>query len=171
VSAYTQPARGSIAALAVAGLLSLLSWSATLAADDADAKQLDRAFQRSSLQIATPDARLHKFDIWIADDDQRRARGLMFVQRMDDNAGMLFVYPRPQPIAMWMKNTHIALDMLFVSAAGRVERVVEKTEPMSLRTIESGSDVLAVIELNAGTAARLGIRPGARVIHPAFGSR
>ena len=69
---------------------------------------------------------------------------------------------------MWMKNTHIPLDMLFVRADGRVERVVENTEPMSTKTIESGGVVLAVIELNAGTAERYKIRAGAQVIHPAF---
>ena len=71
---------------------------------------------------------------------------------------------------MWMKNTYISLDMLFVRKDGRVERVVENTEPESLKTIESKSPVLAVIELKAGTAARLKIRPGARVIHSAFAS-
>lgn len=129
---------------------------------------LDQVFPRSSLQIATPDARLHRFEIWIADDDARRARGLMFVKHLDANAGMLFVYPRTQPVAMWMKNTYVPLDMLFVGEDGRVLRVVENTQPLSLDTIASGVPVRAVIELNAGTAARLHIRPGAQVIHPTF---
>jgi uncharacterized protein len=81
---------------------------------------------------------------------------------------MLFIYPAPQPISMWMKNTHIPLDMLFVAADGRVVTVVANTTPMSLKTIESGKAVTAVIELNAGTAARLHIAAGAQVIHPAF---
>lgn len=149
-------------------LLALLLWSWCAVADDSDAQRLSQHFPQSSLQIATPDARLHTFDIWIADTDERRARGLMFVEHMEADAGMLFVYPRVQPISMWMKNTHIPLDMLFVRADGRVERVVENTEPMSLATIESGAPVLGVIELNAGTAGRLNIRAGARVIHPAF---
>lgn len=139
--------------------------------DENAAQSLDRVFERSSLQIATPDARVHTFNVWIADDDARRARGLMFIERLDEDAGMLFVYPQPQQISMWMKNTHVPLDMLFVRADGRVERVVENTEPMSLKTIESKAQVLAVIELAAGSAARLKIRPGARVIHPAFSSR
>ncbi|HEY7638392.1 MAG TPA: DUF192 domain-containing protein [Steroidobacteraceae bacterium] len=133
-----------------------------------DAQQLDRMFSRSTLQIATPDAKLHRIDIWIADNDARRARGLMFVDQLDDDAGMLFIYPEPQPISMWMKNTHLSLDMLFVNADGRVHRVVENTKPMSLDTISSDGTVLAVIELKAGSAARMKIRPGAQVIHPAF---
>jgi uncharacterized protein len=139
-----------------------------LPADDAAARQLDRTFTRSTLKIATPDARLHTFKIWIADDPQRRARGLMFVERLDDDAGMLFVYPQVEPVSMWMKNTHIALDMLFVGPDGRVEHVVENTTPMSLDTIESQAPVRGVVELKGGVAARLKIRPGARVIHPAF---
>jgi hypothetical protein len=136
--------------------------------DSTDASDLDRLFRRSTLQIATPDARLHKFDVWVADDDQRRMRGLMFVTKMDDNKGMLFIYPQTQSISMWMKNTHIPLDMLFVRADGRVERVVENTQPMSTTTIESGGPALAVLELNGGTARRMNIRAGAQVIHPAF---
>jgi uncharacterized membrane protein (UPF0127 family) len=135
-----------------------------------DAATLDRIFPRSTLQIATPDARLHTFQVWIAEDDARRARGLMFVRALGEQEGMLFIYGEEQPVSMWMKNTYISLDMLFVGADGRVERVVENTEPESLKTIESKAPVLAVVELKAGTAARLKIRPGARVIHGAFAS-
>jgi len=153
----------------VAALLcAVLLWSTAVAAESNDARQLDRAFPRSTLQIATPDARLHKIDVWIADTEPRRARGLMFVEHMADDAGMLFIYPQPQPIAMWMKNTHLSLDMLFVSADGRVHSVVENTTPMSTNTISSNGVVLAVIELKAGSVARMKIRPGAHVIHPAF---
>lgn len=136
-----------------------------------DAAELDRIFRRDTLQIATPDARLHRFNIWVADDEARRARGLMFVKRLSPSDAMLFVYPRPQPIAMWMKNTFIPLDMLFVSADGKVARVVENAEPHSLKTIESGAAVLGVVELAAGTVARLKIAPGAQVIHPAFSAK
>ncbi len=135
-----------------------------------DAATLDRIFPRSTLQIATPDARLHTFDSWVAEDDARRARGLMFVRELGDSEGMLFIYPQEHPVAMWMKNTYIPLDMLFVGADGRVAHVVENTEPESLTTIESKVPVLAVVELKAGTAARLKIRPGARVMHAAFAS-
>jgi uncharacterized membrane protein (UPF0127 family) len=138
------------------------------ATPEATARDLDRIFRRSALQIATPDARLHRFNVWIADDDRRRARGLMFIRHLGPEDGMLFIYPRAHPVSMWMKNTYVPLDMLFVAADGRVTRVVENTEPLSLKTIESGEPVLAVVELAAGTAARLKIGPGARVMHPAF---
>lgn len=138
------------------------------AAPNVTSTDLDRIFRRSTLQIATPDARLHHFNIWIADDDQRRARGLMFIKQLGADDGMLFVYPQQQPVAMWMKNTYVSLDMLFVGADGKVIRVAEKTEPLSLKTIESGGPALGVVELPAGTAARLKIVPGAQVMHPAF---
>lgn len=146
-------------------LFGAAQWAAAEGSDSAD---LDRIFQRSTLQIATPDARLHTFKIWIADDEQRRSRGLMFVKHLAADDGMLFVYPQPQPISMWMKNTFVSLDMLFVAADGKVARVVENTKPQSLDTIGSGSPVLGVVELPAGSAARLKIAAGAQVIHPAF---
>src|SRR3954469_15066809 len=136
--------------LAAAFLCALLSWSAATAAPSSDEQQLDRAFSRSTLKIATADGELHKIDIWIADNDARRQRGLMFVEHMADDAGMLFIYPQPQPISMWMKNTHLSLDMLFVSANGRVDSIAENTKPMSTDTISSKGNVVAVIELKAG---------------------
>jgi uncharacterized membrane protein (UPF0127 family) len=166
-------ARRLLAAALLPVLLTGPLWFGAAQATDsqqvsATASDLDRIFRRSTLQIATPDARVHPFNIWIADDDQRRARGLMFIKQLGPEDGMLFVYPSTQPIAMWMKNTYVPLDMLFVAADGKVTHVVANTKPLSLATIESGGPVLGVVELPAGSAARLKIAPGARVIHPAF---
>lgn len=146
--------------------LAALAAPALAAADDA--AQLDRIYRRSTLKVATPDARLHTFKVWLADDNERRARGLMFVKHLADDEGMLFIYDRAQPIAMWMKNTFIPLDMVFVAADGKVINVAENTEPHSLKTIESNGDALGVIELKAGTAKKLRIAKGARVMHAAF---
>lgn len=146
----------------------LLALCPSLSAATSDARNLDQIFARSTLQIATPDARLHNLKVWIADDDARRARGLMFVEHLEEGTGMLFLYPHPQTISMWMKNTRIPLDMVFVRADGRVESVVANTVPMSLTTIRSQGEVVAVIELGAGSAARMKIGPGAQVIHGAF---
>jgi uncharacterized membrane protein (UPF0127 family) len=157
-------ARTFIAALLCYAVLGVTS----ARAEDSGNAQLDQIFRRSALQIATPDARIHKFDVWIADDEPRRNRGFMFVTKLAADKGMLFIYPQSQPVAMWMKNTHIPLDMLFVRADGRVQNVAENTTPMSTKTIESAGPVLAVIELAGGTAKRLNIRAGAQVIHPAF---
>jgi uncharacterized protein len=141
----------------------------TAAAADSDAERLDRSFQRSVLKIATPDARLHFFEVWLADDDAHRELGLMYVRKLETTAGMLFVYPTSFKVGVGMKNTFISLDMLFVDASGKVLEVVERTTPQSLETIAATSDVMGVIELNAGTAERLHIRPGSWVMHPAFG--
>jgi uncharacterized membrane protein (UPF0127 family) len=150
-------------------LIACLVASATVWPEERKLEPLD-SFPRSQLKIATPDARVHRFDIWIADTSARREQGLMFVKSLADDAGMLFIYPAPQPIAMWMKNTYIPLDMLFIRADGRVARVTPNTKPHSLETIESGESVLGVLELKAGTAAKMNIRAGALVMHPAFGT-
>ena len=138
------------------------------ATPEVTAKELDRVFRKDTLQIATPDARLHRFNTWIADDDQRRQRGLMFIKQLRPDDSMLFIYPQPMTVAMWMKNTYVPLDILFVAADGKVIHIARNTEPLSLKTIESGGIVLGVVELPAGTAARLKIAPGAQVIHAAL---
>lgn len=113
---------------------------------------------------------MHTFNIWVADDDTHRQLGLMYVKEMADDAGMLFIYPKAQPISMWMKNTVLSLDMLFVAADGRIANVVENTTPQSTKIIDSRGAVVGVIELKAGMAAKLHIRAGAIVSHPAFGT-
>lgn len=155
----------------LAMLCSAWMLAAPAVADSNDGVQLDRIFRRSTLQIATPNARLHTFNVWLADDPDRRARGLMFVKDLADDEGMLFIYEQSQPIGMWMKNTFIPLDMVFVDASGKVINVVRNTQPHSLETIESAGEALGVIELKGGTTQRLGIDKGALVSHPAFASR
>ncbi len=99
------------------------------------------------------------------------AQGLMFRRSMAPDRGMLFDFERTEPVAMWMKNTYLPLDMLFIRADGTVARIAADTEPLSTRTITSGEPVLGVLELNAGTAARLGLHPGDKVEHPLFRGR
>lgn len=161
------PSMSSIVCLLMGVLLTVPGCTAA-AEQDAGRAQLDQIFPRSTLTIATPDARLHRFDVWVAADDARRSRGLMFVQRLEEHEGMIFIYPEPRPISMWMKNTFIPLDMVFVSAEGRVAQVVENTKPHSLETVQSSAPALAVIELKGGTARKLNIRAGALVEHAAF---
>lgn len=111
----------------------------------------------------------HSFNIEVAKTAQEKALGLMHRRSLPDNAGMLFLYDRPQPAAMWMKNTHIPLDMVFISAAGRVHRIETHTEPFSKVLIPSGGDVAAVLELNAGQTGKIGLKPGDKVIYPGLG--
>lgn len=151
--------------------LSLSVASAVLSADrEGNALEPLDSFQRSTLVIESRGGR-HEFEVWIADSPPRRARGLMFVERLETGTGMLFLYGQPQPISMWMKNTLIPLDMLFVASDGRITRVARDTKPRTLGTISSLGLVTAVIEIGGGEARRLGIEPGDRVLHPAFRPR
>ena len=127
-----------------------------------------QAFSKSSLVIRTTEAD-HKFTIEIARTPGQMAQGLMYRRRMAADAGMLFLFPVPDRVTMWMKNTYIPLDMLFIDGTGWITGMAERTVPLSLEIIRSEKPVSAVLELNAGTVSRLGIRPGDRVIHPAFG--
>jgi uncharacterized protein len=106
----------------------------------------------------------------IADTPALRERGLMFRHRVPEDRGMLFLYEGVQPVAMWMKNTYIPLDMAFIRADGTVARLVEGTQPYSLETIESREPVVAVLEVAAGVGRKLGLMPGARIRHEFFGN-
>ena len=109
-----------------------------------------------------------RFDVEVARNDADRAQGLMFRRTMAPDRGMLFDFAQIEPVSMWMKNTYLSLDMVFIKSDGTVARVAENTEPLSTRIIPSGGPILAVLELNAGTAKRLGIKPGDRIEHPLF---
>lgn len=121
------------------------------------------------LKVVTDKGRFN-FSVEVAETAAQRQQGLQHRKNLAASAGMLFDYKRVQPVAMWMKNTLIPLDMLFIDGAGRIVNVARDTEPMSLATIPSAAPVLAVLEVNAGTARRLGIQPGDRVLHAIFGN-
>ncbi len=111
---------------------------------------------------------MHRFSVEVMRTDADRSRGLMYRRSMAADHGMLFDFERTEPVSMWMKNTYLSLDMLFIRADGLIARIAAETEPLSTAIIPSGEPVLAVLELNAGTAARLGLRTGDRVEHPLF---
>lgn len=127
------------------------------------------SFERSTLGIVTGTA-THRFDIELARSRRQHAQGLMYRRRMARDAGMLFIYARPAVQTMWMKNTLIPLDMLFIAADGRIVSIAQRTVPLSLATISSGAPVTGVLEVNGGTVSRLKISVGDRVVHPAFQS-
>lgn len=122
----------------------------------------------SPLLIRTADGAKHSFTVELARTPAERAQGLMFRTSLAADGGMLFDFKELESVAMWMKNTLIPLDMLFIARDGRIVRIVERAVPLSLAPIPSGEPVLAVLELNGGTAARLGLKLGDRVIHPIF---
>ena len=104
-----------------------------------------------------------KFEVELATTPAEREKGLMFRKAMGANAGMLFLYPGDEPVAFWMKNTLIPLDMLFLKADGRIVHIAHDAKPLDETPIPSGEPVRAVLELNGGTAAALGIKEGDRV--------
>lgn len=112
----------------------------------------------------------HSFTIEVATTEAERERGLMFRRTLPQDGGMLFVYAEPQPISMWMKNTLIPLDMVFIDAWGRVHRIQTRTEPFSTTPIPSDGEVQAVLELNAGAADAIELKAGDKVIYPGLGA-
>ena len=146
----------------------LLIGLTTIDAIPADAQQAMQNFTTDRLSIETADGRRLDFEVELALNTKQQAQGLMFRREMPEMAGMLFVYGKEWEVSMWMKNTVIPLDMFFIKGDGRIVAIAERTIPFSLETISSGQPVTGVLELNSGTAARLGIRRGDRVLHSAF---
>lgn len=109
-----------------------------------------------------------RFRVEIADTPQERAQGLMFREEMPRGAGMLFVYEEPQPASFWMKNTLIALDILFIDRTGTITRVHHNAQPGDLTPLAGGDTVFAVLEINGGLARTYGIGPGTQIQHPDF---
>lgn len=118
------------------------------------------------LEILTTAGARHQFSVEIADTDRSRSRGLMFRNELPADQGMLLFYDYPRPVSIWMKNTYLPLDILFINDRGRVARIVERATPLSLEPMSSGTKARAVLEINGGRSAELGIRVGDRVIVP-----
>lgn len=114
---------------------------------------------QAEVEVATTGGN-HRFRVWIAADDPSRTRGLMFVRELPADRGMLFVFQRPQPATFWMKNTYVPLDLVFVDPTGRVLNIGRDARPFSLAPITSDGPVIAVLEVQAGTAERIGLAPG-----------
>lgn len=120
--------------------------------------------QAQPLKIQTQSGDV-ELDVELATNEEARRYGLMFRKTLGDKQGMLFIYPNSHPIAMWMKNTYIPLDMLFIDAEGRIVHIHPNAEPRSLKTIASQQPAKAAIEIRGGQAEKLGIRVGDRVLH------
>ncbi|HEV7432770.1 MAG TPA: DUF192 domain-containing protein [Steroidobacteraceae bacterium] len=149
----------ALCALAAITLLPELACSAQPVADD--------TFPRSALQIHSSEG-LNWFNIRIADTDAHRELGLMFVTRLPSDEGMLFPEDHPQIISMWMKNTLIPLDMLFIDTRGRIVCLLENAKPESLQILSCDKPAKAVLEIGGGEAQRRGIKVGDKVDHATF---
>jgi len=124
-----------------------------------------RGAEQQTLEIASKTG-VHVFAVELAVTDEERARGLMFRRSVPDAYGMLFDFKRDQEVTMWMRNTYVSLDMIFIQSDGRIRRIAENTETESDKIISSAGPVRAVLEVVAGTARKLGIEPGDRVATP-----
>lgn len=122
-------------------------------------------FPRTSLEIlhGTSKKDPRHFDVWIADTPARQEQGLMFVQDLPPGQGMLFPEKQPRPMSMWMKNTYIELDLVFIGEKGAIDQIVARARPLSLETLSSAKPVAAVLEIKGGEAQRLGLKVGDRV--------
>jgi uncharacterized protein len=159
LSAIKQPAR----ATAVAWLCLVISFLA-MPFPTAHSAELQ------TLEIATKRG-VHVFQVELAVTDEEKTRGLMFRRSVPEFTGMLFDFQEDGPRSMWMKNTYVSLDMIFIQDDGRIRYIAESTEPESEKIIRSRGPVRAVLEVAAGTARRLGIEPGDRVASPALQRR
>ena len=140
----------------------LLPWAASLAG-------AEETFRWDRLSIVTSSGEVRAFRVEIAETPRQRSQGLQLRRALAPDTGMLFDFETVHPVAMWMKNTFISLDMLFLDRAGIIVHIARNTQPQSLRHISPGRPVRGVLEVNAGTAARLRIKVGDRVLHGMFG--
>jgi uncharacterized membrane protein (UPF0127 family) len=122
------------------------------------------------LTIVTRDGTQHRFTVEMALTPDQQTIGLMFRTEVRPDEGMLFDWGAPRESVMWMRNTLVPLDMVFIAADGRIHRIAARTVPLSLATVASQGPVRATLELAGGTAERLNLRPGDRVLHPMFGT-
>jgi uncharacterized membrane protein (UPF0127 family) len=126
-----------------------------------------RAEGLETLEIVTTGG-TRAVQVEIAKDDATRARGLMYRRFMPADRGMLFEFDTDGPASFWMKNTYIPLDLIFISRSGIVTNIAANAEPLSERVIPSGGPCAAVLELNGGGAAAMGLKVGDVVRHPFF---
>ncbi|MEO1205978.1 MAG: DUF192 domain-containing protein [Pseudomonadota bacterium] len=122
---------------------------------------------RQVLEIVTSTT-TYRFDVEVAETDRQKAVGLMFRRTLAPMTGMLFPYDEASDLSMWMRNTYIPLDMIFIRVDGSIHRVEANTEPHSETVIRAGAQVTAVLEIPGGEAERLGIGAGDQVVHRHF---
>jgi uncharacterized membrane protein (UPF0127 family) len=133
-------------------------------AETANPKRFLAEFRQSRAIIESSGINCLALNIYLAETSTQRAQGLMFIEQMDEMEGMLFTYPEPVGMTMWMKNTYVALDMLFIRQDGSISNIAKNTTPLSTSRISSSEPVPMVLELNAGFAERWLIQPDDRLL-------
>ena len=126
------------------------------------------AFPQSLLAVKTRSGKVVNFKIWQADTPGREQQGLMFIRELDVHAGMLFMFPGNERVIMWMKNTYVPLDLLFLNARGEIDYIAANATPLSENRIGPPTPEFAVLELKGGACEQFGIKVGDRVMHKNF---
>lgn len=120
-------------------------------------------FAKKKLQILTANGK-QEFTVFVANTEAKREHGLMERKNMPKNNGMLFLFDKEAKVKMWMKNTYIPLDMVFIKSDGTISEIITDTKPLSLETIVSTEKIIAVLELNAGMCKKFGIKKSDKII-------
>ncbi len=144
-----------------------LAFAPKAGADDAPTPQEPAEVQPLTFVTASGP---HKFLVEVMRTDAQRERGLMFRRSLAADHGMLFAFATEESVMMWMKNTYIPHDMIFTDKAGVVVSIIANTTPLSEQILSSGGPVSAVVEVNAGTAAKIGLKRGDIVQNALFGN-
>ena len=148
--------------------ISLLLAAATAARAQGSAPEPLSAFPQSLLAIRTSSGKVVNFKIWLADTKRREEQGMMFIREMDEHTGMLFKFPENRPVTMWMKNTYVSLDLLFLNAQGKIDYIAQRATPRSETIIGPPTPEFAVLELKGGACEQFGIKVGDKVLHKNF---
>ena len=151
-------------ALLAAGLLI----AASTALPQGAAPEPLSAFPQSLLAIRTSSGKVVNFKIWEADTPKREEQGMMFIRDMDEHTGMLFMFPENRPVRMWMKNTYVSLDLIFLNAQGKIDYIAARATPESEAIIGPGTPEYAVLELKGGACEQFGIQAGDKILHKNF---
>lgn len=121
-------------------------------------------WEKNMIQISNSSGHFHTFEVYIADSNTKRKKGLMYIESLPNNHGMLFKFDSPRIASIWMKNTYISLDLIFIDKNQTIIKIHNNAEPFNLNSISSKLKVKWVLEINGGLAEELGINPGNKII-------
>jgi len=117
----------------------------------------------AKLKIFSNNKLITEFNVAIADSEEKKSYGLMNLDSLPKKNGMIFIFENQEIVNMWMKNTRISLDMIFINHNNEIIKIVENTSPYSTEIISSQNKVSKVLEINAGLAKELKIKTGQKI--------
>ena len=141
----------------------LITFSIAIKADNYALQELE-SWEKNTIKISSSSGHFHKFEVYIADSNSKRKKGLMYIESLPSNHGMLFKFDTPRIASMWMKNTYISLDLLFIDKNQTIIKIHSDAKPLNLKSISSELKVKWVLEINGGLAEELEINLGDKII-------